>query len=196
LVGERLAPWQIAEKSLLNMQEVQRLIAFFLQNGLVAKTSDGFSSYLEITKQGLDLLNRRWPKQLKATVLLVDDDQGVTASLKRGLESHGFAVDAFNDPEIALTNFKESKYDIAILDIRMPRMNGFELFRELRKMDGRTCFCFLTAFEIFEREFQRIFPDTSVKTFLKKPITAGELAKRLTEILVGREELCAAETRN
>jgi two-component system, OmpR family, response regulator ChvI len=130
---------------------------------------------------------------LKATVLLVDDEEEVTASLKLGLESHGFAVDAFNDPKIALLNFKKSKYDIAILDIKMPRMNGFELFRELRKIDGQTSYCFLTAFEIYEREFQTIFPDTKVKTFLKKPITAGELAKRLMEVLVYKEEPIAKE---
>jgi two-component system, OmpR family, response regulator ChvI len=130
---------------------------------------------------------------LKATVLLVDDEKEVTASLKLGLESHGFAVDSFNDPKIALLNFKKSKYDIAILDIKMPRMNGFELFRELRKIDGQTCYCFLTAFEIYEREFQTIFPDTKVKTFLKKPITAGELAKRLMEVLVYKEEPIAKE---
>jgi DNA-binding response OmpR family regulator len=131
---------------------------------------------------------------LKTTVLLVDDEEEVTASLKLGLESHGFAVDSFNDPKVAIANFKESTYDIAILDIRMPRMNGFELFRELRKIDGRTRYCFLTAFEIYEMEFERIFPDTRVKTFLRKPITAGELAKRLIEVLVYREELIANET--
>jgi predicted transcriptional regulator len=59
LIGAKLTPWQIAEKSRLNVKEVQQLVTLFLRNGLVAITSDGFSSYLELTKEGFDLVNER-----------------------------------------------------------------------------------------------------------------------------------------
>ncbi len=119
----------------------------------------------------------------KASVLVVDDEPDITDALKRGLEGEGFRVHAFNDPEIALAEFKRGEYDIAILDIRMPKMNGFELYREMRKRDGQTTFCFLTAFDVYQSEFEKLFPEMNVKMLLKKPITAAQLASRLEELM-------------
>ncbi len=127
--------------------------------------------------------------KLSARILIVDDEKDVTDSVKIGLERLGFCVDAYNDPMIALANFKSTKYDIAILDIRMPKLNGFDLYREMRKLDSQTSFCFFTAFDIFVSEFEKIFPDTSVKTFLKKPVSISELAKLLNEILGERQKI-------
>ena len=120
-------------------------------------------------------------------ILIVDDEDDITESLKRGLQRLGFSVDAYNDPAVALANFKSTKYDIAILDIRMPKLNGFELYREMKKIDGQTTFCFLTAFDIHQSEFEKVFPDMSVKTFLRKPISISLLATKLNEILDQRQ---------
>ncbi len=115
--------------------------------------------------------------------MIVDDEADITDALKAGLEHRGYEVDTFNDPEKALSSFKPSVYDISILDIRMPRMNGFELYRQMRRLDGQVNVCFLTAFDVHREEFEKMFPDVKVKAFLKKPITIEDLAKRLDELL-------------
>src|ERR1700729_3548548 len=86
-------------------------------------------------------------------ILIVDDEPDITYVLKLGLERAGFSVDAYNDPKEALSHVTSGKYDLALFDIRMPGMNGFDLFREFRKIDARTSVCFMTAFEIHHSEF-------------------------------------------
>ena len=119
---------------------------------------------------------------MEPRVLIVDDEVDITDALKAGLERRGFKVDTFNDPVEALADFKPSVYDISILDIRMPKMNGFELYREMRKVDGRASVCFLTAFDVHKEEFEKMFPDVKVKAFLKKPITIDSLVSNLKEL--------------
>jgi DNA-binding response OmpR family regulator len=112
-------------------------------------------------------------------VAVVDDEPDITTVLKRGLEQHGFTVDSFNDPQIALANFKPNYYDLMILDIRMPKLNGFDLYREIRKRDGHTKVCFLTAFEIYYEEFRKMFPTIDVKAFVRKPVSISALVKQI-----------------
>src|SRR5581483_3163575 len=88
-------------------------------------------------------------------IFLVDDEQDITYSLKKGLENEGFEVEAFTSPVIALRNYKPGTYDLALLDIRMPEMSGFELFRKIKEKDGKIRVCFITAFEIYYDEFRR-----------------------------------------
>ena len=65
--------------------------------------------------------------------LLVDDEPDVTYTIQKILEDHGFKVDSFNDPILALNNYKAYFYDLVILDIKMPKMNGFELYTRIRE---------------------------------------------------------------
>jgi two-component system, OmpR family, response regulator ChvI len=67
----------------------------------------------------------------KKRILLVDDEQDITYSFGIALEDKGFVVDTFNDPQEALSNFKAGLYDLLLLDIKMPKMNGFELYQEM-----------------------------------------------------------------
>lgn len=76
-------------------------------------------------------------------ILIVDDDTDITLAFKKGLENDGFKVDVFNDPVEALSNFEASKYDLLLLDIRMPKMNGFELYKEMDKIDNDIKVCFI-----------------------------------------------------
>jgi DNA-binding response OmpR family regulator len=108
-------------------------------------------------------------------ILVVDDEPDITSSLKLGLERHGFQVDAYNEPKKALGDFKSGYYDMVFLDIRMPEMNGFELYRELKKIDDKVAISFLTAFDVYQSEFQKLFPDMKVDKFLRKPIGINEL---------------------
>jgi DNA-binding response OmpR family regulator len=83
-------------------------------------------------------------------LLVVDDEPDTTLAFSIGLEDSGFTVDAFNDPLSALESFKEEKksYALALLDVNMPKKNGFELYNEIRKIDDKVNVCFVKAFDI------------------------------------------------
>jgi two-component system catabolic regulation response regulator CreB/two-component system response regulator ChvI len=121
--------------------------------------------------------------------MVVDDEPDITTVVKRGLESQGFVVDAFNKPEDALANFKPGVYDMLITDIRMPVITGFDLYREIRKNDNKIKVAFMTAFEIYENEFRKMFKDIDVKSFFKKPISISNLAARINEELGKKQTL-------
>jgi two-component system, OmpR family, response regulator ChvI len=112
-------------------------------------------------------------------ILIVDDDFDITSTFKMGLESKGFKVDTFNDPEEALSNFKAGIYDLLLLDVRMPRINGFQLYEELKKIDDKTKICFITAFEVYYRSLREEFPELKVDCFIKKPVEIEQLAERI-----------------
>jgi len=111
----------------------------------------------------------------KARILVVDDEPDIALVIKQGLENVGYRVDAFNDPEEALSHFKPDYYDIMLLDIRMPRLNGFQLYRQLMKKDGSSKVCFMTAFDVYKNEFAKMFPSYDIKCFIKKPIRISDL---------------------
>jgi DNA-binding response OmpR family regulator len=113
---------------------------------------------------------------LKNRILVVDDESDITLTLKMGLENNGFAVDTYNDPIQALSNFKRDSYDLILLDIKMPQMNGFELYKKIQKIDQKVKICFMTAFELYYDEFRRVFPKLNVKCFARKPISINDLA--------------------
>ena len=115
------------------------------------------------------------------TVLIVDDEPDVKLALKIALEENGFEVDAFDDPVIALDNFRKGVYDLLILDIKMPKMHGFELYREIRKIDSQVKICFLTAGEMYYGAYADIFNENQ---FIRKPIENKELVNRINEIII------------
>jgi DNA-binding response OmpR family regulator len=119
----------------------------------------------------------------KYRVMIVDDEQDITAIFKIGLEKNQFIVTTFNDPLEALSKFRPRLYDLLVLDIRMPGMNGFQLYKEIRDLDDKVKVCFLTAFEESRGEVRSSFPFLEeVNCYLKKPITVQDLIKRLVDI--------------
>ena len=124
----------------------------------------------------------------KNRILIVDDEVDITTVLKRGLEAEGFDVDVYNDPLLALHNYKQNAYELVLIDISMPKMNGFELFRELRARDNKIKVCFITAFEVYYDEFWRVFPKLKVTCFVRKPVTISVLAKTIREEIESTEE--------
>jgi DNA-binding response OmpR family regulator len=120
-----------------------------------------------------------------ATILLVDNEPDNTCVLGMGLEDAGFKVDAFNDPILALSNFKPNFYALSILDINMPKMNGYELYKEIRKIDDKVKICILTASEIYNESLRAPPPQLldDVKCFIPKPIAIDELVKKVKEEL-------------
>jgi DNA-binding response OmpR family regulator len=122
-------------------------------------------------------------QEKKYRVMIVDDEQDITTIFKIGLERNEFIVTAFNDPLEALSKFRPGMYDLLILDIRMPGMNGFELYQKIRELDDKVKVCFLTAFEDYRREFKTSFISLNeVKCYLKKPITVHDLIKHLLDL--------------
>ena len=87
-------------------------------------------------------------------LLLVDNEPDNTSVLSMGLEDEGFNVDAFTDPILALSNFKPNYYSLVILDINMPKMNGYDLYKEIRKLDNKVKICFLTASELYNENLR------------------------------------------
>ena len=117
-------------------------------------------------------------------VLLVDDETDIAEVVKQGLELQGIQVDAFNDPHKALEHFRPDTYDVVVLDVRMPRMNGFQLYREIMKRDDSTKVLFITAFEESPEEFKKAFPELDTHRFMKKPFTISKLKDRIMQGIV------------
>lgn len=112
-------------------------------------------------------------------VLLVDDEPDITIGFKVMLEHKGFKVDAFNDPLAALEGFQPGNYDLLVLDIRMPKMDGFKLFEELRKLDKDVKVVFVTAFDVNYEALRTMFPELTIDSFIRKPVDADHLANTL-----------------
>jgi DNA-binding response OmpR family regulator len=111
----------------------------------------------------------------KSRILLVDDEPDIVANFETALTRDGFAVEGFTNPEKALLGFKPADYDLVILDIRMPKMNGFELYREIRKRDEKVKIYLMTAFEISMTEFEKVLPSIKIDGLITKPLTMTNL---------------------
>ena len=119
--------------------------------------------------------------------MVVDDEVDIATIMKLGLEKEGFYVEAFSDPMKALDYYKKGAFNLALLDIRMSPINGFELYRRLLEKDKQLRVCFITAFEIYYDEFRRVFPKIKVDCFVRKPVSMEKLGAAIKEELGGLE---------
>jgi len=127
---------------------------------------------------------QRQPHQGQKRILVVDDEPDLTRLCSLALKYHGFNVDTFNDSEEVLSNFKPDYYDLVILDIKMPKMDGFELYDELKKKDSDAKICFLTASELYYKEFRKKEYHALAKNlFIRKPIDNEDLLKEVNRII-------------
>ena len=117
-------------------------------------------------------------------ILVVDDEPDLTQVSTLALEYHGFKVDSFTDPQEALSKYKPGLYDLVILDIKMPKMDGFELYHEIKKKDNNANVCFLTASELYYEEFRKKeYCALNRNLFIRKPIENEELVKQITKMI-------------
>jgi DNA-binding response OmpR family regulator len=117
-------------------------------------------------------------------ILIVDDEPDIISVFKIILEENGFRVDSFNDPLTALSNFRPGSYDLVILDIKMPQMDGFELYHEIKKKDNNAKVCFLTASELYYEEFRnKEYRALDRNLFIRKPIDNEDLVKEITKMI-------------
>ncbi len=121
----------------------------------------------------------------KKKILIIDDEVDITTVFKILLQSNDFMVDVYNDPVSALLNYKPGYYDLLLIDLNMPNLSGFELYKKIRKVDSKTKFSFLTAGEkkyyepCREEEFYRL----DKELFIQKPIENKDLLQRINKII-------------
>jgi DNA-binding response OmpR family regulator len=123
--------------------------------------------------------------QQTKNILVVDDEYDISLTLECILKQSGFKVYSFTNPLIALENVKPGLYDLAILDVKMPVMNGFGLYNEIRKVDDKIKICFLTAatdayYDVFRKE---AFPHINENFIIRKPIENELLLEKIVSII-------------
>ena len=117
-------------------------------------------------------------------IMIVDDEPDINLAFKVVLKRGGFDVDTFDDPVDALEKFKPRFYDLLILDIKMPKLDGFELCQKIKKLDGDVKICFLTASELYYERFREgKYPTLDKDLFIRKPIANRELLIKINSIL-------------
>ncbi len=120
-------------------------------------------------------------------IMIVDDESDILSVIKRGLESKDdFMVDTFSKADEAIENFQNhppNYYDLVITDIRMPKVNGFELYRRIKDTNPNMKIAFITAFEINKEEFSKVIPSVNVTHFISKPVSISKLREKIKSIL-------------
>jgi len=121
----------------------------------------------------------------KKRILVVDDEVDITLSFSLALEDSGlFEVDTYNDPLVALSNYRPNSYDLLLLDIKMPNMNGFELYDKIKRIDNKVKVCFISAYDVDYNALREQFPSLEIDCLLpmdimRKPIEIRKLIKRI-----------------
>ena len=129
----------------------------------------------------------------KKKILIVDDDPDITFSLKKVLEEYNgdeqqkkkgglfeLVVDTFTDPADVVSNYNQpGMYDLLIIDIVMPKMNGFELYEKVKEIDDKAKACFITAHEVYYESLRDLFPGFEVDCFMRKPIENEDLLRKV-----------------
>jgi DNA-binding response OmpR family regulator len=113
------------------------------------------------------------------TVLIIDDDPDVTTIFGLGLQDEGFDVYTYNDPLEALSQFRPNFYDLLLIDINMPRMNGIDLSIKILEMDTNVKICFITAGDANIEVLRELYPTRSIGCYIKKPVTIENLVRRI-----------------
>jgi CheY-like chemotaxis protein len=124
----------------------------------------------------------------KKKIMLVEDEEDIAAVFGMVLVGGGYEVDSFTDPLLALKQFKSGSYDPVILDIKMPRMDGFELRRQIKRIDNAVKVCFITASELYYEEFRKelgLEEEVTIDKdrYLRKPIQNEQLIAEITRII-------------
>jgi two-component SAPR family response regulator len=121
-------------------------------------------------------------------IMIIDNDYDTARTFKKGLEAENhkgtnnsifFEVYTYNHPELALSEFKPNFYNLLLIDINMPVMNGFELSTKVLEIDPNPKICFMSSAEVNHEALREIYPAISIGCFIKKPITVEHLVRRV-----------------
>ncbi|HKG71795.1 MAG TPA: response regulator, partial [Nitrososphaeraceae archaeon] len=124
-----------------------------------------------------------------AKLLIVDDDSDIVQVLKLGLVRNGFSVEAFTNPQEALQSFKSDaeSYCLVLSDIRMPSLSGIQLSKRVKEVNPNVKVILMTAFEIRDSEFSKVFPSIHVDGFVQKPISIKDLIDKILTFIGNTE---------
>lgn len=120
-------------------------------------------------------------------ILIVDDEPDITSTLKKKLEEFQgpggkarlFEVDTINDPESVLSSYKPGFYDLLIIDIRMPKIEGFELYDKIKQIDKKVKVCFSSSLSMNYQALRIMFPFLDIECYIPKPIEIDDLVERI-----------------
>jgi DNA-binding response OmpR family regulator len=123
--------------------------------------------------------------QQQKRIMIIDDEQDIAIVLRMALEQKGFMADSYADPVLAYQDFRSGQYDLVILDIKMPGIDGFHLYKKIRDTDIRVKIIFLTASEYYYEQFRKEhgFDVFEQEYFLRKPIETEDLVQAINKSL-------------
>jgi DNA-binding response OmpR family regulator len=122
---------------------------------------------------------------LTKRILLVNDEADINTTVLHILEGRGFKVDSYEDPRLALENFKPQYYDLVVIDSKMPQMNGFAFYKGVKTLDKKVKACFLTAAELQSENCSDDILSSPLPAnyFIRIPIENERLLERIDEIM-------------
>jgi CheY-like chemotaxis protein len=145
------------------------------------------SSFSEKTQQAIITVvkGERKLSPFAKRILVIDDDSDITLTFKQVLEAENnnneifFKVYTYNDPLVALSQFKPNFYDLLLIDINMPKMNGFELSTKILEIDINPRICFMSSGQVNQEALREQYPTLSIGCFITKPVTTEYLVRRI-----------------
>jgi DNA-binding response OmpR family regulator len=163
----------------------RQFLSYKEMNIVAVPGSGGFSLLLMQKQEAYKTLTRELQRFWKR-ILIVDDDEDITITLKGAIEYNNnrtltkkIEVHTSNNPVAALSEFKPNFYDLLLVDINMPHMNGFELCEKIFAIDINVRVCFMSSGEINRKALREIYPSLTVGCFMRKPMTIDYLLERI-----------------
>jgi len=139
-----------------------------------------------LTSVSVDVIGNRDNPNYWKRILIVDDEADITTTFRVGLENRNthkngrIAVQVYNDPRLAISEFQPNIYDLLLTDINMPFINGFDLSERISNMDINVKICLMSSGELNWDALREIYPTLNLGCFIRKPITLGSLVDRIT----------------
>jgi CheY-like chemotaxis protein len=163
----------------ISSREYDRAIAMRIQSNLYYINED-------INKGDRQIEDKSTVKKTK-TILVIDDDKDITLTVRSSFELENdrstngifFQVHTHNFPLLALSEFKPNFYDLLLIDVEMPKMNGFELSTKVLELDPNPKVCFMSAADVNYEALREIYPSISFGCFIKKPVSLDYLIKKV-----------------
>ena len=124
----------------------------------------------------------------KAKILMIDDDPDINNLFKLSLEHDNFQVDSYTDPVDALYYFKKGKYDLILLDLKMPQIDGITMFYTLKNRDDKAIICLTTADMLYLQQLKEKIPNIE-KYVIHKPILLRNLKDKINELVLEKSSM-------
>src|ERR671930_2272710 len=167
-------------------------ISFYYYSESSSSHSSPYSTHLQNQEPNAAAIAKERRRRIKdpflKRILIVDDDPDITLTFGLGLEGYyysnkgkiRFEVYTYNNPLVALSEFKPNFYDLLLTDIYMPHMNGLELCQKILELDINIRVCFMSAAEVNILALREVYPKVSFGCFIKKPVSIDYLVERLS----------------